>query len=86
MHNNKKSKAYLDFDEKICIYYLTKATFPDFVNSTNKPLEGILQRFIEPLGNHESLIQAIWSPSVCILSKKQNNRDLYDMSYDAYGN
>ncbi|CAK88555.1 unnamed protein product (macronuclear) [Paramecium tetraurelia] len=81
---SKKAKPLLDFDEKICIYYLTKQMFPDFVNSPNKPPSGILQKFIEPLGNHESLIQAIWSPSVCILSKKQNNRDLYDMAYDPY--
>ncbi|CAD8138952.1 unnamed protein product [Paramecium pentaurelia] len=82
-HEISKIKQF-DVNEKICIYYLTKETFPQFIKNNNKAPEGILQKFIDPIANHEQLIQAIWSPSVCILSKKQNNRDLYDMQFDPY--
>ena len=45
---------------------------------------GILQRFLDPYGEHQTLIQAVWSPNLCIFSKRMNYRNLYDTGYDPY--
>eukprot|EP01062_Namystynia_karyoxenos_P040792 TRINITY_DN296_c0_g1_i1.p1 TRINITY_DN296_c0_g1~~TRINITY_DN296_c0_g1_i1.p1 ORF type:complete len:564 (+),score=175.24 TRINITY_DN296_c0_g1_i1:90-1694(+) len=49
----------------------------EFVNRKIKK-EGILQRFLVPKGARNSVIQAVWSPRVCIVQRKTNVRPLHD--------
>eukprot|EP00756_Hemistasia_phaeocysticola_P026984 Hpha_TRINITY_DN16093_c3_g4::TRINITY_DN16093_c3_g4_i1::g.117001::m.117001 len=49
----------------------------EFVNRKVKK-EGILQRFLVPKGERNSVIQAVWSPRVCIVQRKTNVRSLKD--------
>lgn len=81
----------LNPEDKISIIYFDKDRFSQFLEDSNRPSEGILQKvylnnaikkFIEPYGQSETLIQAIWSPTVCILTKKINLRRISDTAYD----
>jgi len=65
--------------------------------NTCKDKTGILQGFIKPYGQHNGiftknfiffsfsteLIQAVWSPKLCIFTKKMNCRRLDEFKYNA---
>lgn len=44
----------------------------------------ILQKFIDPYGESNSMIEAIWSPSTCLFTRCVNNKKLNSLNYDAY--
>ncbi|KAL4487561.1 hypothetical protein ABPG72_017350 [Tetrahymena utriculariae] len=75
-------------DEKVMIRYLTveqlhKFLFQD-LNELNLDESLILQKFINPYGEHNNNVQAIWSPSTCVFNKRVNNKKLNDTQYDSY--
>jgi len=58
-------------------------------------MNGILQKFIHPYGEHNGkiinnandkleLIQAIWSPRLCVFTKRVNLRRLNETHFDVY--
>ena len=53
-----------------------------FLNNPNKGYDGILQRFIEPKGNHNSVYKIVWSKNFCLFEKRQNKRYVWDAKYD----
>jgi hypothetical protein len=55
-----------------------------FLHYRKKTQDGILQRFIDPKGNHNSLLQVVWSPKICLFEYRENLKDLYDLRYDLY--
>lgn len=55
-----------------------------FLHYRKKTQDGILQRFIDPKGNHNSLLQIVWSPKICLYEYRENLKDLYDLRYDLY--
>ena len=62
----------------VTIEYFDKAGFHDFLYKREKTDNGIIQRFIEPKGTHNTMIRAIWSPKVCLLERRQNVHNLQD--------
>lgn len=52
------------------------------MKKNDKSINGILQKFIDPIGGHNSnnlfykfiidIIKAIWSPFMCLLERKRN--------------
>lgn len=46
--------------------------------------DGILQKFVEPKGGHNNMIRVLWSPKVCLLERRVNNKKLSDTKYDVY--
>jgi len=47
-------------DSKIIIKYFTVENLNDFLfTETEKEMQGLLQQFIEPLGDHQTIIQAV---------------------------
>lgn len=46
--------------------------------------DGILQKFVEPKGDHNNMIRVLWSPKVCLLERRVNNRRLSDTKFDVY--
>ncbi|EGR32322.1 hypothetical protein IMG5_088100 [Ichthyophthirius multifiliis] len=72
-------------ENEIVIRYFTKEKFREFLFAEKEVIRsGILQKFIDPYGENQTLIQAIYSPQLCIFSKRVNYRHLYDNSYDPY--
>jgi hypothetical protein len=55
-----------------------------FLNAHSKMEDGILQKFIDPKGNKNFVIQTVWSPSVLICEMRENLKDLYELKYDMY--
>ena len=55
-----------------------------FLTFHSKMEDGILQKFTDPKGNRNSLIQTVWSPSVFICEMRENLKDLYELRYDMY--
>eukprot|EP00760_Papus_ankaliazontas_P003918 PhM_4_TR11664/c0_g1_i1/m.64158 len=49
----------------------------EFVNRKIKR-EGILQKFVIPKGHNNSVIQAIWSPRVCLVQRRMNVNPIKD--------
>eukprot|EP00929_Paragymnodinium_shiwhaense_P061642 TRINITY_DN30808_c0_g1_i1.p1 TRINITY_DN30808_c0_g1~~TRINITY_DN30808_c0_g1_i1.p1 ORF type:complete len:866 (-),score=175.97 TRINITY_DN30808_c0_g1_i1:161-2758(-) len=46
--------------------------------------DGILQKFIEPQGESNNMVRALWSPKVCLLERRVNRLRLSDTRYDVY--
>lgn len=46
--------------------------------------DGILQKFVEPKGDRNNMIRVLWSPKVCLLERRVNNKKLSDTKYDVY--
>ena len=62
--------------EKIEIDYIEQAGFHNFLFQKEKPLNLILQKFIEPKNNKNALIKVSWTPQFCIFYRKTNINDL----------
>ena len=60
------------------IEYFDREGLHDFLYNRWKENSGILQRFIEPKGTKNAMIRAVWSPKVCLLERRVNNRQLHD--------
>ena len=58
------------------VEFFNKEGLAEFVNRKTKK-EGILQRFLVPKGSNNSVIQAVWSPRVCIVQRKTNVKQLH---------
>ena len=58
------------------VEFFNKEGLAEFVNRKTKK-EGILQRFLIPKGRNNSVIQAVWSPRVCIVQRKTNVKPLH---------
>jgi hypothetical protein len=67
------------------IEYLNSDELHDFLcnRQTVKP-DGILQRFIEPKDDRNNMIRVLWSPKVCLLERRINNKKLSETKYDVY--
>jgi len=67
----------LKTQEKIEFEYLDVQSFHNFLFQREKPLNIIVQKFIEPKNNKNSMIKVSWTPQFCLFFRKTN---LYDMN------
>lgn len=58
------------------IQYFDKRTLEHFLFHEEKVDDGCLQKFIRPKGWNNSLIQAVWSPTMCLLERRVNKQSL----------
>ena len=54
------------------IRYFDKAGLKDFLFHQEKLNDGCLQKFVRPKGLFNSMIQAAWSPQMCLLERRVN--------------
>ena len=54
------------------IRYFDKAGLQDFLFNQEKVNDGCLQKFVRPKGLFNSMIQAAWSPQLCLLERRVN--------------
>jgi hypothetical protein len=66
------------------VEYFDRKGLHDFLYNRFKQKSGVLQRFIEPQGTHNSMVRAIWSPKVCLLERRVNNHQLQDIRFGLY--
>lgn len=67
------------------IEYFNREELQDFLFNRHKARpEGILQRFVEPNGDHNNMIRVLWSPKVCLLERRVNRLKISDTRYDKY--
>eukprot|EP00639_Heterosigma_akashiwo_P030448 CAMPEP_0194685744 /NCGR_PEP_ID=MMETSP0295-20121207/15020_1 /TAXON_ID=39354 /ORGANISM="Heterosigma akashiwo, Strain CCMP2393" /LENGTH=481 /DNA_ID=CAMNT_0039573297 /DNA_START=118 /DNA_END=1560 /DNA_ORIENTATION=- len=66
------------------IEYFDRENLHEFLYNRWKQNTGILQRFVEPKGTKNTMIRALWSPKVCLLERRTNNRNLHDLRYGVY--
>lgn len=59
------------------VEFFNETTLKEFVARKTKR-EGILQRFIAPKGLHNTVIQAVWSPRVCMIQRRTNRGSIED--------
>ena len=56
----------------MCIRYFDSKGLHDFLFSEEKLDDGCLQKFIQPKGAYNTMIQAAWSPQMCLLERRVN--------------
>ena len=67
------------------IEYFDRDGLRRFLQEGRKNQTGILQRFIQPSGGtHNSLVQAIWTPNVCLMERRQTKQSLHDTRFGLY--
>lgn len=66
------------------IEYFGLPELKHFLTFHSKMGDGILQKFIDPKGNKNSIIQTVWSPSILMCEMRENLKDLYELRYDMY--
>ena len=54
------------------IQYFDKASLYEFLYHQEKVNDGCLQKFVRPKGLFNSMIQACWSPQLCLLERRVN--------------
>ena len=54
------------------IVYMDSKALRNFLFHEDKADDGVLQRFVKPKGAHNSMIQATWSPQMCLLERRVN--------------
>lgn len=66
-------------ETEVCtqVEFFNESTLKEFVARKTKR-EGILQRFMPPKGHRNSVIQAVWSPRVCIVQRRTNVGSMLD--------
>lgn len=72
------------YSGEMAIEYLTEDTFEKLLKDHRKLQRGILQRFIDPLGGKNALIQVIWTPNMCFFSRRVNKHLMNDTSVNVY--
>lgn len=58
--------------EKVIFEYLTAKEFPDFISKDEKNLNCMIQQFIQPKHNQNSMLKVSWTPQFCMMTKKTN--------------
>ena len=71
-------------ENKRQIEYFTASDFSHFLHHQRKILNGVLQKFVDPLGLKNSSIQMIWTPHLCLFEKRENMNNLLDPHLDIY--
>ena len=85
--SNKRyiKKNILKVDNKnYIIEYYDENQFIDFLDNKIKHEEGILQKFIDPKGEYNTIYRITWSPKLSLFEKCSNLRKLNDKHYDIY--
>lgn len=71
-------------DNKKVVEFLNKENFNHFLYARKKTDEGILQKFIDPKGARNSMIQVIWLQKFIFFELRENKKNLYDTRFDLY--
>lgn len=64
-------------ETKTLVEVKNKDTIAEFLARKTKR-EGILQKFVQPKGYHNSAIKVVWSPRVCIVQRRTNKYPIFD--------
>lgn len=65
-------------DNVVSILYLDRRGLENFLTHPHPvKRQGMLQQFVVPLDSNECVLQAVWSPSVCILRRRTSLKPLF---------
>lgn len=73
---NSQEDSNLKAQEKIEFEYVELSGFRNFLFQKEKPMNLIMQKFIEPKANKNALIKVSWTQQFCIFFRKTNINDL----------
>ncbi|EAR86612.2 hypothetical protein TTHERM_00037130 (macronuclear) [Tetrahymena thermophila SB210] len=72
-------------DNSTQITYFDEIKLKAFLDNPNqRPERGILQQFIDPVGENNALYRANWCERSCIVSKKVNRKNLFHTNLNIY--
>jgi len=71
-HISERVSADGDGSPETSITYFDSRTLHEFLFHQQKEDDGCLQKFVWPKGAHNSMIQAAWSPQICLLERRVN--------------
>lgn len=74
---------YVSQNKRIAEFFNAEA-LNNFLFLRNIENDGILQKFIDPLGPKNFSLTAVWTPNFCMFEKKENKLDLYNQNFDIY--
>jgi hypothetical protein len=83
---SKSHSADTNGEEPLTVVeYMNEPQLRDFLLRRTKREDGFLQRWVWPNGKHNNVIQAIWTPHMCLVSRRTNQhavRDSRETMYD----
>eukprot|EP01027_Heterolobosea_sp_BB2_P005147 GEZU01007901.1.p1 GENE.GEZU01007901.1~~GEZU01007901.1.p1 ORF type:complete len:139 (+),score=31.97 GEZU01007901.1:40-456(+) len=71
-------------EEITSVEFFDKNDLNTFLFKREKREQGILQKFVTPKGSFNSVIQAIWSPHVTLVERRNNIHKLNDKKWTMY--
>lgn len=82
----KDVEADLDDDEnpRTVIEYMNEPQLRDFLLRRTKREDGFLQRWIWPNGKNNNVIQAVWTPHMCLVTRRKNKYAVRDARISMY--
>ena len=69
---------------KLQIEYFDKVWLKEFLETRPKDENAILQGFVDPWDEHNTLIRAFWSPTMLHLDRRENLNSLQDTRYNPF--
>eukprot|EP00993_Chasmostoma_nieuportense_P007484 NODE_832_length_1823_cov_24.419811_g778_i0.p1 GENE.NODE_832_length_1823_cov_24.419811_g778_i0~~NODE_832_length_1823_cov_24.419811_g778_i0.p1 ORF type:complete len:557 (+),score=135.79 NODE_832_length_1823_cov_24.419811_g778_i0:59-1729(+) len=66
------------------VEYFNREELHEFLTKRSRRDQGILQKFVHPLGTHNVTIQAVWSPHIMLVEKRENRFALRDRRYPLF--
>lgn len=88
LKNIPRSKVVASFifftDKGREVEYFEQEEFVEFLMHRHKVFNGILQKFVDPLGKRNSTIQMIWTPHLSLFEKRENTNDLLNFHLSIY--
>eukprot|EP01062_Namystynia_karyoxenos_P007741 TRINITY_DN12718_c0_g1_i1.p1 TRINITY_DN12718_c0_g1~~TRINITY_DN12718_c0_g1_i1.p1 ORF type:complete len:1390 (+),score=379.30 TRINITY_DN12718_c0_g1_i1:77-4246(+) len=73
-----------DTSEGSQVRFFDKRTLREFLNPYVEKPKGLLQKFVRPKGHNNTVIQAIWSPTVLVTEARRNRYSLMDKHVDVF--
>lgn len=66
------------------IEYFQASELRNFLYNRHKTFDGVLQKFVDPNGSKNSVIQMVWTPHLCVFEMRENLNSLFDLRLDVY--
>eukprot|EP00756_Hemistasia_phaeocysticola_P029105 Hpha_TRINITY_DN16210_c0_g2::TRINITY_DN16210_c0_g2_i11::g.14049::m.14049 len=73
-----------DHADGSAVQFFDRKTLKEFLNPYVQKPKGLLQKFVRPKGYNNTVIQAVWSPTVLVTEARRNRYSLMDKHVDVF--
>ena len=66
------------------VEFLSADAIPVFLNKRERRPDSFLQKFVVPKLDHNTSIQCVWTPFMCLVNRRKNVNNLYDTRFSLH--